>query len=140
MVSNKTLMDTPEDLRYTREHEWARIDEKKMVATIGVTDFAQEQLGDVVYVELPEEGAEIKKEQPFGSVESVKAVSDLFAPISGEVVAVNDALADAPEMVNEDPYGEAWMIRVKFNDLGDFENLMDAKAYKKFLESQAEEA
>jgi glycine cleavage system H protein len=131
-------MDFPDDLRYTKEHEWARVDKKKMIATIGITDFAQEQLGDVVYVELPEEGDEIQKEDPFGSVESVKAVSDLFAPISGTVVEVNDSLVEAPETVNEDAYGEAWMIRVKISDIADFETLMDAAAYKKFIESQEE--
>jgi len=133
-------MEFPEDLRYTKEHEWARIDQKKMVATIGVTDYAQSQLGDVVYVELPEEGDEIQKEEPFGSVESVKAVSDLFAPISGSVLEVNDSLVDTPEVVNEDPYGEAWMIRVKLTQIADLENLMDAAAYRKFVESQQEEA
>jgi len=133
-------MELPEDLRYTREHEWVRINEKKMVATIGITDYAQEQLGDVVYVELPEEGEDVVKQEPFGSVESVKAVSDLFAPISGEVVEANDALVDSPEMINEEPYGEAWMIRVKIKDLADLEDLMDSKAYKKFLNSQTEES
>ena len=132
-------MDFPKELQYTREHEWARVDKKAMTVTIGITDFAQDQLGDVVFVELPENGDEIQKEEPFGSVESVKAVSDLFAPVSGTVVEVNDSLVDSPEVVNEDPYGEAWMIRVKISDVGDLENLMDAKAYEEFLKSQEAE-
>ena len=132
-------MEFPEDLRYTKEHEWARIDVKKKIVTIGVTDYAQEKLGDVVYVELPEEGDQVQAEEPFGSVESVKAVSDLFAPLSGTVIEVNDALVDSPEAVNEDPYGEAWMIRVQLSDATEIEELMDVEEYKKFVAAQEEE-
>lgn len=132
-------MEIPDDLRYTREHEWARIDLKQKTATIGVTDYAQEKLGDVVHVDLPEEGAEITREDPFGSVESVKAVSDLFAPLSGKVVEINDDLLDSPEMVNEDPYGEAWMVKIKITETSGIDQMMDAAAYRKFLESQEEE-
>lgn len=132
-------MEIPDDLRYTREHEWARIDLKQKTATIGVTDYAQEKLGDVVHVDLPEEGVEIVREDPFGSVESVKAVSDLFAPLSGKVVEINDDLLDSPEMVNEDPYGEAWLVKIKITDTAGIDQLMDAAAYKKYVESQEEE-
>ncbi|MFH1263412.1 MAG: glycine cleavage system protein GcvH [Pseudomonadota bacterium] len=131
-------MEIPDDLRYTREHEWARIDLKQKTATIGLTDYAQEHLGDVVHVDLPEEGAELAREEPFGSVESVKAVSDVFAPISGKVIEINDDLLDSPEMMNEDPYGEAWLVKVKFTDTKGIDKLMDAAAYKKYCESQEE--
>jgi glycine cleavage system H protein len=131
-------MDIPDDLRYTREHEWARIDLKQKTATIGVTEYAAEHMGDVVHVDLPEDGAEIAREEPFGSVESVKAVSDLFAPVSGKVIEINDDLLDSPEMVNEDPYGEAWLVKVKITDTAGIDQLMDAAAYKKFIESQEE--
>jgi glycine cleavage system H protein len=131
-------MDIPDDLRYTREHEWARIDLKQKIATVGLTDYAQEKLGDVVHVDLPEEGSDIAREDPFGSVESVKAVSDVFAPISGKVIEINDDLLDSPEMLNEDPYGEAWLVKIKITDTGGIDQLMDAAAYKKFVESQEE--
>jgi glycine cleavage system H protein len=131
-------METPDDLRYTREHEWARIDLKQKIATIGVTEYAAEHMGDVVHVDLPEEGAEVAREEPFGSVESVKAVSDLFAPLTGKVIEINDDLMDSPEMVNEDPYGEAWMVKIQITDMKGVDQLMDAAAYKKFVESQDE--
>jgi len=132
-------MKFPEELRYTREHEWARLDDDKKVATVGITDYAQDKLGDIVFVELPEEGAEVNREETFGSVESVKAVSDLFAPLSGVVVEVNDALPDSPEAMNDDPYGEAWMIRIQLTDSGEFTGLMSAEDYKHFLAAQEEE-
>ena len=132
-------MEIPDDLRYTREHEWVRIDLKQKTATIGITEYAADKMGDVVHVDLPEEGAEVAKEEPFGSVESVKAVSDLFAPVSGKVTEINDDLLDSPEMVNEDPFGEAWMVKVKITDMAGVDSLMDAAAYKKFVESQEEE-
>ncbi len=125
-------MDLPEDLRYTREHEWARMKGEKVV--VGITDFAQDQLGDVVYVELPDVGDPVKKGESFGVVESTKAVSELFAPISGKVVEVNDPLSDAPETINEDPYEEGWMIVIEPSDPGELGSLMDAKAYRGFLE------
>ena len=127
-------MEFPEDLRYTREHEWARMKGDKVV--VGVTDFAQDQLGDVVYVELPEVGDAVKKGESFGVVESTKAVSELFAPISGKVVEVNDPLSDAPETINEDPYEEGWMIVIQPSDPRELEALMDAKAYRTFVEEQ----
>jgi glycine cleavage system H protein len=127
-------MDFPEDLRYTREHEWARKKGENLV--VGITDFAQEQLGDVVYVELPDVGDPVKKGESFGVVESTKAVSELFAPLTGKVVEVNDPLADAPETINDDPYEEGWMIVIAPSDPKELDALMDAKAYRAFVEEQ----
>jgi glycine cleavage system H protein len=127
-------MDFPEDLRYTREHEWAR--KKGNTVVVGITDFAQDQLGDVVYVELPDVGDPVKKGESFGVVESTKAVSELFAPLSGKVVEVNDPLSDAPETINDDPYEEGWMIVIEPADQKDIEALLDAKAYRAFVEEQ----
>jgi glycine cleavage system H protein len=127
-------MEIPEDLRYTREHEWARKKGDRVV--VGITDFAQDQLGDVVYVELPDVGDPVKKGESFGVVESTKAVSELFAPISGKVVEVNSPLSDAPETINEDAYGEGWMIAIEPADPKELEALMDPKAYKAFVEEQ----
>ena len=127
-------MDFPEDLRYTREHEWAR--KKGANCVVGITDFAQSQLGDVVYVELPDVGDPVKKGESFGVVESTKAVSELFAPVSGKVVEVNDPLSDAPETINEDPYEEGWMIAIEPADPKEVDALMDAKAYRAFVEEQ----
>ena len=125
-------MDFPEDLRYTREHEWAR--KKGGNFVVGITDFAQSQLGDVVYVELPDVGDPVKKGESFGVVESTKAVSELFAPVTGKVVEVNDPLSDAPETVNDDPYEEGWMIVIEPSDPKELDALMDAKAYRAFVE------
>lgn len=120
-------MTIPDDLRYTKDHEWVRVDGD--TGTIGVTDFAQGELGDVVFVELPQMGRTLKSHETFGTVEAVKAVADLFAPVSGTVTAVNEVLAATPEIVNKDPYGAGWMIRVKLGDLKELDGLMDAKAY-----------
>jgi glycine cleavage system H protein len=127
-------MDFPEDLRYTREHEWAR--KKGNTVVVGITDFAQDQLGDVVYVELPDVGDPVKRGESLGVVESTKAVSELFAPLTGKVVEVNDPLADAPETVNDDPYEEGWMIVIEPADPKELDGLMDAKAYRAFVEEQ----
>jgi len=127
-------MDFPEDLKYTREHEWARKKGDNFV--VGITDFAQSQLGDVVYVELPDVGDPVKKGESFGVVESTKAVSELFAPLTGKIVEVNDPLSDAPETVNDDPYEEGWMIVIEPSDPKELEALMDAKAYRAFVEEQ----
>jgi glycine cleavage system H protein len=127
-------MNFPEDVRYTKEHEWLRAKGTQFV--VGITDFAQDQLGDVVFVELPEVGDTVKKGESFGVVESTKAVSELFAPVSGKVVEVNDPLTDAPEAINEDPYEEGWMIVVEPSDAKEVEALMDATAYKAFVEEQ----
>src|SRR5277367_4996188 len=126
--------DYPDDLRYTKEHEWARVDGN--IVTIGITRFAVESLGDITQVDLPKEGEEIRKDDVFGTVESVKAVSDLFAPCSGKVVKVNDPLADAPESVNEDCYDEGWMIQVELKDVKEIEILMSAKDYEEYLKEQ----
>jgi glycine cleavage system H protein len=117
----------PADLRYTKEHEWVRVDGDE--AVIGITDFAAEQLGDVVFLELPDPGSALEQFAAFGVVESVKAVSDLFAPVAGEVVARNEALADRPELVNGDPYGDGWLVRVRMSDAEQLAELLDATAY-----------
>jgi glycine cleavage system H protein len=128
-------MSIPEELKYTKEHEWARVEGD--LITVGITHHAQDQLGDIVFVELPDVGATVATGEPFGTVESVKAVSDLFAPVSGEVVEVNDALADAPESVNADPYGAAWMLKIKPSEADAVDSLMSAADYAKLLESGA---
>ncbi len=121
------MPDLPDDLHYSREHEWVRVDGSE--ATIGITSFAAEELGDIVFVELPEIGTALSQFGTFGVVESVKAVSDLYAPVSGEVTQVNEALRDAPELVNSDPFGEGWLMKVTLADSSELDALMDAGAY-----------
>jgi glycine cleavage system H protein len=121
----------PPDLRYTKDHEWVRVEDD--VATIGITEYASEQLGDVVFVELPAAGRAFDQHATFGVVESVKAVSDLFAPIGGEVTEANDELAGSPELVNTDPYGAGWMIRVRVADVAQVDELLDATAYGQLI-------
>ncbi|PLX25005.1 MAG: glycine cleavage system protein H [Salinivirgaceae bacterium] len=125
-------MNIPENLKYTKDHEWIKVDGDS--AVIGVTDFAQQQLGDVVFVEVETEGDTLSKGDVFGTIEAVKTVSDMYMPVSGEVVEVNPKLEDAPETVNEDPYGDGWMIKVKMSDAGELEDLMSAEDYKKEVE------
>ena len=125
----------PDDRRYTKDHEWVRVEGD--LGTVGITDYAQKQLGDVVYVELPEVGRTLKEHETFGTVESVKAVSELFSPIAGEVVEANSALVQSPEAINADPYGKAWMIKVRLADPQAVAGLMDAAAYRKYVESEA---
>lgn len=125
----------PENLRYTKDHEWIRVEGDK--GTVGITDYAQKQLGDVVFLELPEKGRVLKAGENFGTVESVKAVSELFSPVSGEVLDANAALVKAPESINSDPYGQGWMLVVKLADAGQVAGLMDAKAYAALVESEA---
>ena len=120
-------MNFPAELKYTKDHEWARIEGK--VATIGITDHAQSSLGDVVFVELPKVGRELKAGETFGVVESIKAVSDLYAPVAGKVVEANSALVDEPSKANTEPYGSAWMIKIEVADASVFASLMDSKAY-----------
>ena len=120
-------MGYPDDLRYSKEHEWVRTDDGH--ATIGITSFAADELGDIVFVELPEAGAALSQFGTFGVVESVKAVSDLYAPVSGTVTEVNEGLRDRPELLNTDPFGEGWIARVELSDPGELDNLMDAEAY-----------
>jgi len=124
-------LSVPGDLQYTKTHEWVR--REGDTATVGITDHAQDELGDVVFIELPEEGASFGASDAFGTIESVKAVSDLYAPVGGEVVEVNEALNDAPEKVNEDPYGEGWIIRLRVSGEG---NLLSAEEYEKVLEEE----
>jgi glycine cleavage system H protein len=123
--------DFPGDLRYSREDEWTRADGTRV--TLGISDYAQQQLGDIVFVELPEIGTKFKAGDAFGVVESVKAVSDLFAPLSGTVLAINEALADAPEQVNESPYGNGWILEIQIDDPAELDALLDAEAYAAFV-------
>ncbi len=120
-------MKIPEDLKYTKDHEWVRVEGN--VATVGVTDFAQSELGDIVFVEIETLDEELEKEEVFGSVEAVKTVSDLFMPIGGTVIEINENIESSPELVNSDPYGEGWMIKIEINEASDIENLLSAEAY-----------
>ncbi len=130
------MVEIPEERKYTKEHEWARLEDDLVI--IGITDYAQDALGEIVYIELPSEGDEITKRNPFGAVESTKSVSDLYSPVSGEVVEINEALLDSPEAINEDPYGEGWMIKVKPYDVGELQDLMDSDEYAEFIEKESE--
>ena len=127
------MSNLPQCLSYVESHEWIR-NEGDGIVTIGVTDFAQEQLGDVVFVELPDVGAELVSADEFGVIESVKAASDLFAPVSGEVIAINELLADDPELVNTDPYGDAWLLQIRLSHPEELEHLLDADAYSQLCE------
>ncbi|MCL4533612.1 MAG: glycine cleavage system protein GcvH [Bacteroidetes bacterium] len=127
-------MQFPPELKYSKEHEWARIQSNR--AVIGITDYAQDQLGDVVFAELPEVGAEVAQFGRFGTIESVKAASDLFSPLSGVVKAVNKKLEDHPELVNQDPYGEGWMLEIELADPGQADKLLDAEHYQHTLPSE----
>lgn len=124
-------MNIPQELKYTKDHEWVRIDGD--VATIGVTDFAQGELGDIVYVEVETVGENLEREEVFGTVEAVKTVSDLFLPLSGEVLEFNNSLEDAPEKVNSDPYGDGWMVKMKIADEGEISALLSAEDYKELI-------
>ena len=129
-------MEFPDDLKYSREHEWVLVEDK--VATIGITAFAEQQLGDVVFVELPAVGDKVTKDEAMGVVESVKAVSDVYAPVSGTVLEVNDDLPDSTELVNEDPYGDGWMVKIELSDPTDLDELMTAADYEAFVQEQQE--
>lgn len=124
-------MNIPTELRYTKDHEWVKLEGD--IAVIGITDFAQGELGDIVYVEVETVGETLEAEEVFGTVEAVKTVSDLFLPLSGEVLGLNDAIEDTPEIVNEDPYGAGWMIKVKVSDADQFESLLSAEEYKNLI-------
>ena len=124
-------LNLPEDLKYTKDHEWAKLSDG--VVTIGINDYAQDQLGEIVFVELPETGDTFKKDDEFGSVESVKAVSEIYMPVSGEITEINEALEDAPELVNESCYDDGWIIKVKPDDISQFEALLDKGAYLDLL-------
>jgi glycine cleavage system H protein len=125
----------PDDLKYTREHEWLQV--QGDVGTVGITHYAQSELGDIVYVELPAVGAAVVAGEEFGTIESVKAVSEIFAPVSGEVVEVNGALGAAPDAVNKDPYGDGWLVKIRLADLKEMDGLLTAAAYRKFIEEEA---
>ena len=127
-------MEFPKELRYSSEHEWVAVENG--IATVGISDYAQEQLGDVVYMELPAVDDEVIKDDAFGVVESVKAVSDIYAPVSGRVIEINAGLPESPEVINEDPYGDGWMIKVKMSDITELDDLMTAEQYEAFLTSQ----
>ena len=124
-------MNVPENLKYTKDHEWVKIDGD--VATIGITDFAQSELGDIVYVEIETEGETMDAEEVFGSIEAVKTVSDLFMPVSGEIIEFNEDLESGPETVNSDPYGDGWMIKIKMSDASEADGLLDAAAYGELI-------
>jgi glycine cleavage system H protein len=124
----------PEDLKYHREHDWARVEGD--TATVGITWYAQDALGELVHFEPPEQGGSLAKDESYGEVESVKAVSDLISPLSGEIIEVNQAVVDAPETVNEDPYGDGWLVKIRLSEPGEVDGLLDAEAYKQLLEEQ----
>jgi glycine cleavage system H protein len=129
-------LPSPADLNYTKEHEWVRVEDD--IGTVGITDYAQDQLGDIVFVELPAAGQTVKQMEKFGEIESVKAVSELYSPVTGEVVEANPVLADRPELVNDSPYGEGWMLRVRLADPGGVEKLLSAQEYDDFIAQGAE--
>ncbi len=124
----------PEHLRYTKEHEWVGLEGD--IATVGITDHAQEELGDIVYVELPKVGAMVEKEKTLGSVESVKAVSDIYAPVSGEVVEVNEKLAETPEKINQDPHGDAWLVKIRVSAPAEMDSLLTAAQYESYIAAE----
>ena len=126
-------MNIPDNLKYTKEHEWVLLEGD--TATVGITDFAQRELGDIVYVEVDTEGEELEQDEVFGTVEAVKTVSDLFMPVSGEVKEFNEDLEDEPELINKDPYGKGWIIKIKATSLGEMDTLLDAEAYKKYVKA-----
>ncbi|MFZ2062755.1 MAG: glycine cleavage system protein GcvH [Candidatus Binatus sp.] len=130
------IMEIPQGLKYSKEHEWVATEDT--VATVGITDHAQDQLGEIVYIELPAVGDKVSKDDPFGVVESVKAVSDIYAPVTGTVIEINEDLPESPETVNEDPYGDGWLIKVKITDMSDLEDLMDADEYTELLAREKE--
>ena len=125
------MANVPENLHYSKDHEWVLVNDG--VATVGITDFAQHSLGDVVYIDLPRVGDSFDTHEAFGSVESVKAVSEVFTPVAGEIVEVNDGLNDAPEVVNSDPYGEAWFVKIKMNNPGEADKMLTAAEYEEYL-------
>lgn len=127
-------MDLPEELKYTEEHEWVLVEDD--IALVGITDFAQEQLGEIVFLELPEVGDQLEAGKPFGVIESAKAVSDIYAPVSGEVIEVNDELPDTPDIINSSPYEDGWLVKVKLLDSSELDDLLDAAAYEELIEEE----
>jgi glycine cleavage system H protein len=128
------MVEIKPDLRYTKSHEWIKVDGD--TATMGVSDFAQSELGDITYLELPEPGESVTQSEPLGVIESVKAASDIYAPVSGEIVEANDQVVDAPESVNSSPYDDAWLVKIKLSDPSEVDALMDSAAYEKFVEEE----
>lgn len=128
------MVEIKSDLRYTKSHEWVKVDGDTV--TMGVSDFAQSELGDVTYLELPEAGDSVSKGEPLGVIESVKAASDLYSPVTGEIVEANDQVIDAPESVNSSPYDDAWLVKIKVSDSSEIDELMDSAAYEKFVEEE----
>ncbi|MFP4047004.1 MAG: glycine cleavage system protein GcvH [Bacteroidales bacterium] len=126
-------MNIPENLKYTKDHEWVKVEGNEVL--IGITDYAQNELGDIVFIEIETEGETLEKEEVFGTVEAVKTVSDIYMPVSGEVTEVNPKLEDSPEIVNKDPYGEGWLIKVKINNQSELDDLLSADKYKELIES-----
>jgi glycine cleavage system H protein len=126
-------MNIPENLKYTKDHEWIRVEGEE--AFVGITDYAQGELGDIVFIEIETEGEELAKEEVFGTIEAVKTVSDMFMPVGGEVLEVNAKLEESPEVVNKDPYGDGWLIKIKLADVAEVNELLDAAAYKNLLEA-----
>jgi glycine cleavage system H protein len=124
-------MHIPAELKYTKDHEWARIEGD--IATVGITDYAQSELGDIVYVELPEVGKKTQQSDSFGTIEAVKAVSDLFAPLSGEIIEINHQLSDQPEVINKDPYGEGWLVKIKVSNKNEISKLLDKNKYEELI-------
>jgi glycine cleavage system H protein len=129
-------LPSPDNLKYTKEHEWVRLESE--VGTVGITDYAQDQLGDIVFVELPAPGKQVKQMEKFGEIESVKAVSELYSPVTGEIVEANPALASQPELVNDSPYGEGWMLRIRLSDPAELDKLLSAQDYDDFIAQGAE--
>ncbi|MEK7852112.1 MAG: glycine cleavage system protein GcvH [Deltaproteobacteria bacterium] len=127
-------MDFPKELKYHKEHAWVKVEGNR--ALIGITEHAQEELGDIVYVELPERGADSEQDESFGTVESAKAISELFSPISGRVVDINEDLADQPELINDDPYDSGWMVEIEMSDPAELNNLLSAEQYRKYIEEE----
>lgn len=128
------MVEIKSDLRYTKSHEWVKIDGDTI--TMGVSDFAQSELGDITYLELPEPGESVTRSEPLGVIESVKAASDIYSPVTGEIVEANDQVVDAPEAVNSSPYGDAWLVKIKVSDTSELDELMDSAAYEKFVEEE----
>jgi glycine cleavage system H protein len=126
-------MNIPENLKYTKDHEWIRVEGEE--AYVGITDYAQGELGDIVFLEIETEGEELAKEEVFGTIEAVKTVSDMFMPVGGEVLEVNEKLEETPEIVNKDPYGDGWLVKIKLTDASELDELLDAAAYKNLLEA-----
>ena len=132
-------MMVPKYLRYTKQHEWARLDEDEGVVLVGITDYAQEKIGDITYIELPEEEDLVEKGKPFAEIEHHKGVEDIFSPITGRIIEANEILSDSPEVINEDPFDEGWLVKIEADDIGELDELMDAEDYEIYLGELGEE-